>query len=195
MASATRELKYDHRKYRNLDVVGGSSAYELDWEDRQRELTHAGEARRYREEQRRQEEAARKVRTVTKVKVREAQHVSMFSVLGITAVLLMSVLVLASYINLTVISAETVKLQQQMAQLETENVALTAQYQQMFDMTTVKDVARASGMDKPGASQVYYIDLSGGDSAVVYQQEEPGVWSRVLTAIYDQINTVVEYFK
>lgn len=194
MAAATRELKY---KYHNLDVVGGSSAYELDWEDRQRELTHAGEARRYREEQRRQEEAARRVHSVTKtkVRVREAQHISMFSLLGVTAVLLMSLMVLASYINLTVISSETVKLQQQMEELQTENVALTAQYQQMFDMTTVKDVARAAGMDKPGASQVYYIDLSGGDSAVVYQQDAPSVWSRVLTAIYNKINTVVEYFQ
>ena len=190
MASATRELQY-----RSRYQVSGSSAYELDWEDRQRELNHAGEAQRYREEQRRQEQAVRKVRSVTKVQVREAQHVSAFSVLGITAVLLMSLMVLGSYINLTMLSSETVQLQQQMAELETENVALTAQYQQMFDLTTVKEVARAAGMDKPSATQVCYIDLSGGDSAVVYRQEEPSVLAQVVDSLHQGFYTVLEYFQ
>lgn len=190
MASAARELQY---KYRNLDVVGGSSAYELDWEDRERELRHAGEAQRYREETRRQEKA--KVHAAPRVQVREAQHVSMVSVLGVTAVLMMSLLVLASYINLTMISAETVDLQDKLADLETEHVALTAEYQQMFDLTTVKSVARAAGMDKPGSSQVCYIDLTGGDSAVVYQQEEPSVLARVLTSLHHGFYTVLEYFE
>lgn len=190
MASATRELQY-----RNRYQVNGSSAYELDWEDRQRELDHAGEARRYREEQRRQEQAVKKVRSTTRVQVREAQHVSAFTILGVTAVLLMSLMLLGSYINLTMISSETVKLQRQMSELETENVALTAQYQQMFDLTTVKEVARAAGMDKPSATQVCYIDLSGGDSAVVYRQEEPGVLSRVLVSLRQGIDTVLEYFQ
>ena len=193
MASATRELRAP--KYRNLDVVNGSSAYELDWEDRRRQLDHAGDASHYREEERRQEQAVRKIRKETKVQVREAQHVSAFTVVGVTAVLIMSLLVLGSYIHLTMISSETVSLQQQMTQLETENVALTAQYQQMFDLTTVKEVARASGMDKPSASQVCYIDLSGGDSAVVYRQQEPGVLSQVLTSIRSAAADVVEYFR
>ena len=190
MAAAARELHY---KYRNLDVVGGSSAYELDWEDRERELRHAGEAQRYQEETRRQEKA--KVHAAPKVEVREAQHVSLVSVLGVSAVLVLSLLVLASYISLTMISAETVDLQEELAELETQHVALTAEYQQMFDLTTVKDVARASGMDKPGASQVCYIDLTGGDSAVVYSAEEPGVLTRVLTSLHHGVYTVLEYFE
>ena len=191
MASATRELHY--HKYRNLDVVGGSSAYELDWEDRERELRHAGEAQRYQEETRRREKA--KVHAAPRVQVREAQHVSMVSVLGITAVLVLSLMVLSSYISLTMISAETVHLQSQLAELETEHVALTAEYQQMFDLTTVKGMARAAGMDKPSGSQVCYIDMTGGDSAVVYQQEEPSVLARVLASLQHGVSTVVEYFQ
>lgn len=189
MASATRELHY---QYRNLDVVGGSSAYELDWEDRERQLRHAGEAQPH-QETRRREKA--KVHTVSRVQVREAQHVSMVSVLGVSAVLVLALMVLSSYISLTMISAETVDLQDQLAELKTEHVALTAEYQQMFDLTTVKGVARAAGMDKPSGSQVCYIDMTGGDSAVVYQQEEPSVLARVLDSLQDGISTVVEYFK
>lgn len=191
MASATRELQY--RKYRNLDVVGGSSAYELDWADRERQLRHAGEAQRYQEQPKRREKA--KVHAAPRVQVREAQHVSMVSVLGISAVLLLSLMVLGSYINLTMISAETVHLQDKLEALETENVALTAEYQQMFDLTTVKGVARAAGMDKPSSSQVCYIDMTGGDSAIIYQQEEPGIVARALDAVRAYADTMLEYFR
>ena len=190
MAAAAKELQY---KYRRYGAANDSSAYELDWEDRERELRHAGEAQRYREETRRQEKT--RVRSIPKVEVREAQHVSLGAVLGISAVLVVSLLVLASYISLTMISAETVSLQAELAELETEHVALTAEYQQMFDLTTVKEVARAAGMDKPGASQVCYIDLTGGDSAVVYRPEEPGVLTRVLTSLHHGVYTVLEYFE
>ena len=190
MTAAAKDLNY---KYHNLDVVGGSSAYELDWEERERELRHAGEGQRYQEETRRQERA--KVHTAARVQVREAQHVSMVAILGVSAVLCLALMVLASYINLTAISAETVSVQNQLETLETQNVALTAEYQQMFDMTTVKDVAQAAGMGKPGASQVTYIDLTGGDSAVVYRAEEPSVLTRILTSLHHGVCTVLEYFE
>jgi hypothetical protein len=49
-------------------------------------------------------------------------------------------------------------------------------------------------MAKPSASQVYYIDLSSGDSAVVYQTEDPSVLSRLLTSLNHGVYAVVEYF-
>jgi hypothetical protein len=59
----------------------------------------------------------------------------------------------------------------------------------------VKEVAEAAGMTKPSSSQVYYVDLSDGDSAVVYRQEEPGVLSRLLTSLNHGVYAVLEYFK
>ena len=53
----------------------------------------------------------------------------------------------------------------------------------MFDLSTVKEAAEAAGMAKPGSGQVYYIDLSEGDSAVVYQQKEANILSRLLTSL------------
>ena len=49
-------------------------------------------------------------------------------------------------------------------------------------------------MAKPGSGQVYYIDLSEGDSAVVYQQKEANILSRLLTSLNHGIYAVVEYF-
>ena len=59
---------------------------------------------------------------------------------------------------------------------------------------TTRKAAEAAGMSKPSNSQIYYVDLSDGDSAVVYQQEEPGVLSRLLTSLNHGIYAVVEYF-
>jgi len=95
---------------------------------------------------------------------------------------------------LTALSAETVALKQEITQLESENVVLTAQYERMFDRNSVKEAAEAAGMSKPGSSQIFYIDLSDGDNAVVYQRSEPTVLSRLLTSLNHGVYAVVEYF-
>lgn len=183
MASTARELRYT-----GGHAVNGSLAYDLDYEVRERELRHAGELPRRRETVREEP----KVRSVSKV--RERQHVSTFSLVGFTVVIGMAVLLLMSYVQLTVLSADTVELQNQLADLETENVRLTARYEQMFDMAAVKEAAAAAGMGKPSGSQVGYIDLSEGDSAEVYQKEDPSLLSRLLTSLNHGVYAVVEYF-
>ena len=185
MASAAKDLRYNHR-----NAVYGSLAYDLDRELRERELGHAGEAPLQREVALERP----KVRSVSKVQVRQRQHLSAFSVVGFAAVAALAVLVLMSYIQLTALSSETVALKKQLSALETENVTLTAQYERMFDRNSVKEAAEAAGMSKPSSSQIYYIDLSGGDTAVIYQQEEPGILSRLLTSLNHGICAVVEYF-
>jgi len=189
VASAARELRYSG--YNSRSAVYGDLAYDLDREVREHALRHAGEARR----QPREEVAAPpKVRRVSKAQVRQRQKISVFSVIGFGAVAAMAILVLMSYIQLTELSSQVVELKSQLSALETENVTLTAQYERMYDLETVKAAAEAAGMGKPSNSQIYYIDLSDGDSAVVYQREEPDVLSRLLTSLNHGIYTVVEYF-
>ena len=57
----------------------------------------------------------------------------------------------------------------------------------------VLEAALAAGMVKPGNSQVCYIDLSEGDSAVVYQKEDPSTLTRVLTSMRGGASAIVEY--
>ena len=189
--AAARELRYHSRS-----AVYGDLAYDLDREVREHALRHAGEAPR------RQPEAAKaparakpRVRSLSKEQVRQRQKVSVLSVLGVGAAIGLAVLVLMCYIQLTAISSQVVDLQEELEALETENVSLTAQHEQMFDLATVKEVAEAAGMSKPSSSQIYYIDLSEGDSAVVYQQEETNLLSRLLTSLNHGIYAVVEYFE
>lgn len=188
MASAARDLRY-----RNSRAVSGSLAYDLDYAVRERELRHAGEAPRRQETAR--EKPRAKVHAAPRVQVREQEMpVSLFTIAGIAAAIGMAVLLLMCYTQLTALSADTVALQSQLSALETENVVLTAEYEQMFDLATVKEAAEAAGMTKPGNSQIVYIDLSGGDSAVVYQKEDPSLLSRLLASLNHGVYAVVEYF-
>ncbi len=190
--AAARELRYHSR-----GAVYGDLAYDLDREVREHALRHAGEAprRQTAETETAAPKARPRVRSLSKAQVRQRQKVSILSVLGVGAAIGLAVLLMMGYIQLTAISDEVVSLQDQLAELETENVALTAQHEQMFDPATVKEVAEAAGMSKPSSSQIYYIDLSEGDSAVVYQQEETNVLSRLLTSLNHGIYAVVEYFE
>ena len=119
----------------------------------------------------------------------------MVSVAGVAAVIVMAVVLLMSYIQLTMVAADTVALKEELTALQTENVALTAEYEQMFDLATVREAAEAAGMSKPSASQICYLDLTGGDHAVVYQKEETSVLGHVMTSVNSGVGAVVEYFR
>lgn len=181
MASAARDMRY-----RGKQAVNGSLAYDLDYAVRERALRHAGEAPKAREKA--------KVYEAPRVLLRAQQVVSPLAVLSVAAIMGLALLVLMSYVQLTMLSADTVKLQSQLEELESENAALTAQYQRMFDMASVKEAAEAAGMSKPSSTQMSQLDLSAGDSAVAYRQKEPGLFSRILSSLHGGVYAVVEYF-
>ncbi len=186
MAAAVREMRYQRS-----GAVVGNLAFDLDREVREHELRHAGEPAR------RREIAAQptpKVRSVSHVQVRQRQKLSPTAVLGSAAVAVLAVMMLLCYVQLTGLSGDVVALRSELKQLQTENVTLTAQYEQMYDLATVKEAAESAGMAKPNSGQVFYIDLSDGDSAQVYTHQSPGVLSRILTSLNHGIYAVVEYF-
>lgn len=188
MASAAmRDLGYSHRS-----ATYGDLAYDLDLdrELRERQLGHAGELTRRREET----AAAPKVRSVAQEQVRPRQHISVFTALGFLTVAALAVMTLLCYVQLTGLSSDVVALNQELSQLQTENVVLTAQYAQMFDLDTVKRTAESAGMAKPSSGQTFYMDLSEGDCAVVYQKKESGLLERIVTSLNHGVYAVVEYF-
>lgn len=185
MASTARELRYHNS-------VDGSLARELDWAVRQRELEHAGEAPRRVPKER--EQAKKREKSKVQVRLRERQYVSPLSVLGTAAVLGLALLVLLSYVQLTVLSAETVDLKSQLAELDTKHVTLTAEYERMFDLATVRQAAEAAGMSKPSTSQVCYLDISDGDSVEIYREAANGPLERLRAALGRGVYAMVEYF-
>ena len=186
MASAVREYQYRHREL----GVDGNLARDLDWAVRERELEHAGAAPRH------EERAVPRVHRREQALVRERQRVPVLTVVGAAAAIGLAVMLLLSYVQLTTLAADTVSLRSELSALQAENVTLTAQHEQMFDMAAVKEVAAAAGMGKPTSSQITYLDLNSEDSATVYQTESsrPSIFSRILSSLHHGIYAVMEYF-
>ena len=82
----------------------------------------------------------------------------------------------------------------EMERLNTEHVGLLTEYEQTFDLSTVKEVAEAAGMSKPSAGQIEYVELGGADNAVIYAAGEDGVLEQTLASVKGGILALLEYF-
>ena len=171
-------------RYRGKQGTNGSLAYDLDYAGR--ELPHAGKAHK--------SKGKTKARAIPKVDLRERQYISKIAFLSVAGIMGLALVVLLHYVQLTLLSAEVVELQGQLEELETENTHLKAQYEQMFDVASVKEAAEAAGMSKPSSTQMDRLDLTEGDSAVAYRQKEPNLFQRMLSSLHGGVYAVVEYF-
>ena len=177
----------DERR-RNMTMIYGSLAYDLDTLARERQLEEAGEmpersgAPQPKAQPRRHPQAQAKTRP------------SPLLVGGIVLVCALVMVLLLGYVQLTMVSNQVVTLKDQLTTLQEEHVALVTEYEKTFDLATVKAVAEEAGMSKPTSGQVQYIDLSGSDTAVVYG-DEPGVVEKAISSIKGGAQFIWEYFR
>ena len=177
----------DERR-RNMTMIYGSLAYDLDTLARERQLEEAGEmpersgAPQPKAQPRRHPQAQAKTRP------------SPLLVGGIVLVCALVMVLLLGYVQLTVVSNHVVTIKDQLATLEEEHVALVTEYEKTFDLATIKAAAEEAGMSKPTSGQIQYIDLSGSDTAVVYG-DEPGVVEKAISSIKGGAQFIWEYFR
>jgi hypothetical protein len=190
MAATARNLAY--QGHQRAGYTDGSLARDLDWAVREHELRHAGKAPSHQERQQVQQKP--KIRSISRANAREPQRVSLFTVMGFLAVGAMAVLMLLCSIRLTVLASDAVDLKKQLEVLQTESATLTAEYEQMFDLDTVREAAEAAGMRKPSVSQICYLKITDGDNAVIYQRNNPSVLTDVMTSLNHSVYAMMEYF-
>ena len=177
----------DERR-RNMTMIYGSLAYDLDTLARERQLEEAGEmpersgAPQPKAQPRRHPQAQAKTRP------------SPLLVGGIVLVCALVMVLLLGYVQLTMVSNHVVTIKDQLATLEEEHVSLVTEYEKTFDLATIKAAAEEAGMSKPTSGQVQYIDLSGSDTAVVYG-DEPGVVEKAISSIKGGAQFIWEYFR
>ena len=177
----------DERR-RNMTMIYGSLAYDLDTLARERQLEEAGEmpersgAPQPKAQPRRHPQAQAKTRP------------SPLVVGGIVLVCALVMVLLLGYVQLTVVSNHVVTIKDQLTTLQEEHVALVTEYEKTFDLATIKAAAEEAGMSKPTSGQVQYIDLSGSDTAVVYG-DEPGVVEKAISSIKGGAQFIWEYFR
>lgn len=138
-----------------------------------------------------------RVRSRPQVRVRKQQRVSLFAVGGFMTVLVCAVVILLSYVQLIELSNQVVFLRSELTELRSEEGTLLMQYEQAFDLTAVEEAVTAGGMmAKPRTDQVYYVDMSEPDNAVVYGSDaaEDG-YQEALTGLRNIFSRAVEYFR
>ncbi len=192
MAASVKEFQY-----KSQGVVNGSLAHDLTWVDSEHQLRHAGERPAFTVERtgtKTKEAVQPKVKTV--VEVCQAHPVSVVGVMGFVMVAVLAVMTILCYVQLTVLSTQVVEMNKTLTALQGESVTLNAEYSKVFDKATVKAAAVSAGMTEPSNSQMYYMDLSGGDSAIVYAVEQaPSAWEKTSASMQHQIGRLVEYFR
>ena len=176
----------DERR-RNIKMVYGSLAYDLDTLARERQLEEAGEMPQRTAQPERQPQTRRRPQAQAKARP------SALTVGGIVAVCALVMVLLLGYVQLTTVSNNVSTIKKELATLEDEHVALLTEYEKTFDLATIKAAAEKAGMSKPSAGQIQYIDLSGADSAVVYG-DEPGVMEKAASSLKEGALSLWEYF-
>ena len=126
-----------------------------------------------------------KVHTRARTAVHTRQSISPMSIIGMLAAAFLFVIAITAQAQLIGVSAESVQLQQELDVLEERQAKLRIRYESAFNMADIEDYAIHSlGMQKPKADQIFYIDTSAQDKAVVIaDQNTSGFVDRVSDAI------------
>ena len=183
MATAAKRRRYSKYDTIPYDLYDGSAVRQLEQEQ---EILQPRPLVRPRE------------RTVArpKIRVREAGMVSPFAIVGFAAVAVFAVLLLFSYVELSVISNQVVSLRSDLTGLKTEEAKLRAQYELAYDLESIEQELTASGaMVKPQNGQIIYVDLSEPDSVTYFQQEETASGlAGAMETVGSIWNEIVAYF-
>ena len=182
MAAAAAKRKYGQ------GAEYGSLAYDFNNPelDREEYTTAQPKARRRTQTQTR-------VRTRARTAVHTRQSIAPLSLVGMLAAAFLLVIAILAQAQMVGISSKSVTLRSELSQLEEEQAKLRIAYESAFNMAEIEDYAIHSlGMQKPRADQIFYIDTSSPDKAVVIAGgESVGFVDRVS----DYLSGVVEYFR
>ncbi|HHU23328.1 MAG TPA: hypothetical protein GXZ52_07965 [Clostridiales bacterium] len=132
--------------------------------------------------------------TAVRTALRTKQALAPFAIIGTACVAVLLVFSLMFRIQLTQVTDETVQLNQRFEELKAENAKLLIQYESAFNLTEIEEYAiNDLGMQKPRSDQIYYVDSSAPDKAVVLQEEtEDG---GLLDRLKDFLALIGEYFE
>ena len=158
---------------------------------RRREL----EQERYRQREEAVKARRARQRAMTQAALRAAQRISPAAIFSFAGVALLMLMILACYIQLNAISRNIVDMKSQIEELRSQQVSLLAQYEQAFDLTSVKEKAEAAGMTQPSDSQIYYIDLPGEDQAVSLGDGDVGPLVKAAVTVKRKAQEILEYFQ
>lgn len=104
----------------------------------------------------------------------DRQGISLLSLMGVAAVIVLLTMMLLAQIRLTDISSHAAELETRIAQLELEKDKLTVEYETIFNLKSVEEYAvNTLGMQQPEDDQIFYLTgVTSADRAVVITRDE-----------------------
>ncbi len=114
-----------------------------------------------------------------------------YAVIGVF-IFAVSMVILIGYTKMTELTAQNTALKEELTELQSEENALNADKEKMFNLTYVEERALAMGMVKQSSAQVTYVDLSNPERSAM-AAEEKGESSSFLAGLVKTFNAVVEY--
>ena len=186
MAAAAAKQKYGQ------GAVFGSLAYDFDNPELYRE-EYAETEPLARPRPRTETKTRTRVQTRARTAPRTKQSIAPLSIVGMLAAAFLVVVAILAQAQMVGLSSESVKLQQQLDALEEQQSKLRIAYESAFNMAEIEDYAiHTLGMQRPRADQIFYIDTSSPDKAVVIaDRDNVGFVDR----ISDYLSGIVEYFR
>ncbi len=109
----------------------------------------------------------------------------------IACVFAVAMMILSGYTELTELAVHNTELKEQLSELQSEENALNAKKEQLYNLTYVEQCAQDMGMVKQNDSQVTYVDLSSPEHSSMAQEEAKT--PALIAGLIRTFNAVVEY--
>lgn len=140
--------------------------------------------------------AAPKIRDEAAVaaRVKTNQAISPLAIIGYVCAAILVVFSLMAKVQLTTVTDESANLEVQLTDLDVAQNRLLIDYEKAFNMTEIEEYASSKlGMQRPREEQVFYLDSTVPDKAVIIdsQETENGFGDRFM----DALSSIAEYFR
>ena len=133
------------------------------------------------------------VHTRARAAVHTKQSLAPASLAGMLVAAFLVVVAILAQAQIVGISSRSVALETELAQLEEQQAKLRIAYESAFNMAEIEEYAvNTLGMQKPRADQIFYIDTSSPDKAVVIAD---GQSDGFVDRVSDYLSGVFAYFK
>ena len=109
----------------------------------------------------------------------------------VASVFAVVILILSGYSELTALTAQNTDLKEELAELQSNENALNAKKEQLYNLEYVEQCAQDMGMVKQDSSQVTYVDLSNSERSAIAQDEDDT--PSLIAGLVSSFNAVVEY--
>lgn len=175
----------DKNPYRTVGSAAVDLAYTYNQESTARPLP----------KQEPQRQSQRRTRPQKRPAPRQHMAVSLFSVVGMAAAMMMLVLVIFGYSQVYASAERLDELESQVQSLREDNQKLQSQYDTSINLEEVETRARELGMQQPSAKQIVSIQVPVQDMTVVSSKVASSPLQAAWDAIVETARSLWEYLR